>query len=292
MKKQTVVRISILLMCSFFSATHIGAQEVVVRHPVGRTAQDHRYDYMVKVLKLVLDKTIDSYGLYRLAPSIGMNQERMVQHLIYDKLDVAQLPISEKTGHDLLPIRVPIRKGLLGWRILLIRKEDREAFSQVESIADLQKFKAGFGRTWSDLPILEFNVGSGNVVKGESYDGLFGMLINGRFDYLHRGLHEPWQEVALRKNQYPDLWIEETLVLHYPMGDYLYVNPRNIKLAERLQHGFNLALADGSFEQLFEEEFREIIDKAKISQRTLIKFNNPNLPEDTPIQNKNLWLSF
>ncbi len=292
MKNQTFVRIIILSLCSFFYATHIGAQDVVIRHPVGRTAQDQRYEYMIKVLKLVLDKTIASHGQYRLKPSIGMNQERMVRDLIYDKLDVAQLPISEKNGHDLLPIRIPIRKGLLGWRILLIRKEDRGIFSKVKSIIDLQKFKAGFGSTWADLPILEYNIGSDNVVTGKSYDGLFGMLINGRFDYLHRGLHEPWKEVAQRRDQYPDLWIEETLILHYPMGDYLYVNPRNIKLAERLQTGFNLALADGSFEQLFEEEFRGIIDKAKISQRTLIKFNNPNLPEDTPIQNKNLWLSF
>ena len=292
MVNRAVILSICVIVCCFFTATNILAQTMVIRYPTGRNSKDHRYEYMVKVLELILNKTVDSHVPYRLKPSLGMNQERMIQYLIHGKLDVAQLPISTKADQSLLPIRVPIRKGLLGWRILLIRKEDQEAFAQVEAMADLQKFRAGFGRTWSDLPILEFNIGADKVIKGESYDGLFGMLINNRFDYLHRAIHEPWDEVAERKDQYPDLKIEDTIVLHYPIGDYLYVNPQNFVLAERLQKGFDIALSDGTFEQLFQQEFSEIIDKAKILQRTLIKLRNPYLPKETPVGNTSLWLSF
>jgi hypothetical protein len=42
-------------------------------------------------------------------------------------IDVAPLPSSAERGARLLPIRIPIHKGALGWRIGLLRKGDQEA---------------------------------------------------------------------------------------------------------------------------------------------------------------------
>ena len=292
MKKRLAFGLILLTMLIVFTDVCASAQDRVILYPVGRSEQDRRYHYMLKLLQLILDKTADAYGAYKLKPDVHMNQERIIQRLCEGPLDVAQLPISEKAEKKLLPIRVPIRKGLLGWRLLIIRQDDRKAFAQSKSLADLKNFKAGFGHAWPDLPILESNVGKENVVTGRSYDGLFAMLVRGRFDYLHRGLHEPWAEVADRRSQFPNLWIEETLVLHYPIGDYLYVNQEDVALAERLTQGFVKAIEDGSFEALFQSEYGAMISKARIPERTLIKFANPFLPEETPLDDKRLWISF
>ncbi len=292
MKKRLAFGPILVTILMVFTDVCASAQDRVILYPVGRSQQDRRYDYMLKLLELILDKTAPTYGAYKLKPDVHMNQERIIQRLFEGQLDVAQLPISERAENKLLPIRVPIRKGLLGWRLLIIRQEDRGAFAQAKSLADLKHFKAGFGHAWPDLPILESNVGKENVVTGRSYDGLFAMLVKGRFDYLHRGLHEPWTEVADRKSQFPNLWIEETLVLQYPIGDYLYVNKIDLALAERLTQGFMKAIEDGSFEALFQSEYGEMISKSRIPQRTLIKFANPFLPEETPLDDERLWIAF
>lgn len=118
------------------------------------------------------------------------------------------------------------------------------------------------------------------------------MLAGKRFDYLHRGLHEPWAELEARKEQLPNLQIEKTILLHYPLGNYLYVSKNNPQLAKRLEEGFRAAIADGSFEQLFQAEYGEIIRKANIKQRTLIEFTNPILPKDMLPDDPTLWLTF
>ncbi|GAK49262.1 hypothetical protein U14_00483 [Candidatus Moduliflexus flocculans] len=264
---------------------------MVIRHPTGQSEKDKRYEYMIKLLRLILEHTTEAYGAYELQPNtMPMTPERMIRDVVDGKLDVIQFPISERANAELLPIRIPMRKGLLGWRILLIRKEDQEKFAQVKTLEDLKQFRAGYGEQWADLPVLQANVG--NVVTSNQYDALFVMLAGKRFDYLHRGLHEPWAELEARKEQLPNLQVEETILLHYPLGNYLYVSQNNPQLAKRLEEGFRAAIADGSFEQLFQAEYGEIIHKANIKQRILIEFTNPILPNDMLPDDSALWLTF
>ncbi len=263
----------------------------VIRHPTGQSEKDKRYEYMIKLLRLILDHTTATQGAYELQPNtMPMGPERMIKDVVDGKLDVIQFPISERANAELLPIRIPMRKGLLGWRILLIRSEDQERFAQVKTLEELKRFRAGYGEQWADLPILQANVA--DVVTSNQYDSLFVMLAGKRFDYLHRGLHEPWAELEARKEQLPNLWVEETLLLHYPIGNYLYVSKDNPQLAKRLEDGFRATIADGSFEQLFQAEYGEIIRKVNIKQRTLIELTNPILPQDMLPDDPTLWLTF
>ncbi|WP_419662964.1 hypothetical protein Dvar_34530 [Desulfosarcina variabilis str. Montpellier] len=223
-------------------------------------------------------------------PTQPMTQDRIILQIEQGLLDISHLPISEKANQRLLPVRIPIRKGMLGWRLLLIRREDQKQFAKVRSIKDLRKFKAGFGSQWGDLNILKANVG--NVTTSLDYELLFCMLIAKRFDYLHRGLHEPWDEVAIRKKQYPNLHIEETLVLHYPIGDYFYVGKHSPALAKRIESGLKALIEDGSFDRFFNKEYRKVIEKAKILSRRRIELQNPFLPLDTPLDIKAYWINF
>ncbi len=263
------------------------SEEMVVIHPIGRTADDNRYDYMKKLLVLLLDTTRNQFGSYRLQGYVPMTQDRIIRELQLGHLDVAQLPISLKANRLLMPIKVPIRKGLLGWRILLIHRDNSKKFEAVHSLTDLRQLRAGFGAQWGDLPVLKHNASV--VVTENEYDYLFRMLQGKRYDYLHRALHEPWNEVATHKECCPDLMVEDTLVIHYPIGDYLYVAKDN-PLHDRLTEGFRRAREDGSFDALFYREYGAVIEKANVKARRLIRFENPYLPKDSPLQDATLWL--
>lgn len=289
MRKSGKVFFLVLSIITFLIIVPTAFAEIVVRHPVGRTPDDTRYQYMTKLLILLLDKTVSTHGAYSLEGYLPMTQDRIIREILVGRLDVAQLPISSKANEILLPVKIPIRKGLLGWRILLIHQDNISKFKEIKTLSDLRKFRAGFGSQWGDLPVLKHNVGT--VITDNEYEGLFRLLAGKYFDYLHRGIHEPWNEIEARKDRYPELRIEKTLVIHYPMGNYLYVSKENMRLFNRLSEGFGLALEDGSFETLFNTEYGAIINRASIRSRTPIFFENPFLPEDTP-ENKKLWLRF
>lgn len=136
--------ISGIFQINLVQAQEVASTPAVIRHPTGQSEKDKRYEYMITLLKLILDHTTEAYGAYELQPNtMPMTPERMIRDVVDGKLDVIQFPISERANAELLPIRIPMRKGLLGWRILLIRNEDQEKFAQVKTLEDLKQFKAG-----------------------------------------------------------------------------------------------------------------------------------------------------
>jgi len=211
---------------------------------------------------------------------LPMSNARIIEEL--DKgelLDVATFPASRDLAARFESVPVCIRKGILGIRLFLIDAKNQPRFSAIQNLDALRELRAGQGSDWLDAVVLR---GNGlNVVTGMSYDGLFGMLMQGRFDYFPRGLHEPFAEVALRSKQMPELAVEKTLALYYPYPDFFWVKKGNHALAARLYKGLEAAVADGSFERLFESEFGTVIRLAQLDQRRIFRLTNPefdNMP--------------
>jgi len=109
----------------------------------------------------------------------------------------------------LLPIRFPLRKGLLGWRIFLIRKDDQPRFSNVQSLDDLRQFSVGQGQGgqgWSDVEILKYN--GFDVSTYPDDERLFLKLVRGEFDIFSRRIFEAPIEWEQRKDKTPMLHID------------------------------------------------------------------------------------
>lgn len=255
----------------------------IVRYPLPEASGDQRLEYPRKLLQLALSKTRTKYQIE--SASIPMNQERQVRELELGRiLDVGPIPTSIEREGRLLPIRIPLNKGLLGWRLGLIRKGDEGLFSNVKTLADLKHVSLAQGQEWPDTQILE---GSGiNVIKGASYDGLFKMLAVKRFDYFPRSVMEIWGELDENKNT---LQIEPHLALHYFYDSYFFVNKKNTKLANDIREGLEKAIADGSFNKLFEETWGEAVRKARLNERTVIELANPLMSPETPSNRPELW---
>lgn len=254
-----------------------------VRYPIPETSSDQRYEYPRKLLELALSKTQMKYQI--VYPPIPMNQERQVRELEAGRtIDVGPIPTSAEREARLLPIRIPLNKGLLGWRLGLIRKGEESLLANIKTLEDLRHVRLAQGHEWPDTQILE---GSGiNVIKGATYEGLFKMLTAKRFDFFPRSVMEIWSE--LEENT-ETMQIEPHLALHYFYDSYFFVNKQNTKLANDIREGLEKAIADGSFNKLFEEYWGGAVRKARLNERTVIELVNPLMSPETPSMRAELW---
>ena len=168
------LRVWLTLFSALLLVVHSSARGVeIVRYPIPESAADQRYDYPRKLLELVLSKTSTTYRVEY--PAVPMNQNRQIVELEAGRsIDVAPLPSSAEREARLLPIRIPLNKGLLGWRLGLVRKGNTDRIAQVKTLADLKDLRIAQGQDWPDTQILN---GNGlDVIKGSSYEGLFKML--------------------------------------------------------------------------------------------------------------------
>ncbi|MEO8806690.1 MAG: transporter substrate-binding domain-containing protein [Burkholderiaceae bacterium] len=255
----------------------------IVRYPIPESAADQRYDYPRKLLELALSKTRTEYRVEY--PAAPMNQARQVLELEAGRtIDVGPIPSSAEREARLLPIRIPLNKGLLGWRLGLVRKGDANRVAQVKTLADLKSVRLAQGHEWPDTQILK---GNGiEVITGATYEGLFKMLERERFDYFPRSVMEIWGEQEANAST---LEIEPHLALHYFYDSYFFVNKRNTKLAADINEGMEKAVADGSFDKLFNEHWGDFVRRARLSERTVIELRNPLLTPETPSHRPELW---
>jgi len=264
------------------------ANNGVIHYVSAEGENDFRNEYFVKLLTLALEKTTSKNNFISLKPVASMQQGRALHQLAQGKnVDIVWTVTSIEREEQLLPIRVPLLKGLLGHRVLIIRADDEEKFSQVNSLTDLLHYTAGQGHDWPDTQILQAN--KVEVTTASTYNGLFGMLLAGRFDFFPRGINEAWQEVDLQEN--PRLIVEKSLLLYYPSPIYFFVNNNSKAMANRIEKGLQLAIADGSFDQLFysHSAHQKMFALSQLKQRQVINLQNPLLPMLTPLSNEKLW---
>lgn len=254
---------------------------------------DNRYTYRIDLLKLSLQNTLKSDGAYLLEPvKDEFTQKRGLYYLEKgEKVNIAFFPSNKERESKLLSIKIPILRGLLGYRVSIIRKDNLKSFSNINSLNDLKiKFKAGFCNQWADMEILEIN--NIPVIGAAKYENLFKMLSSKRFDYFPRGINEAWKEISDRKEKFPDLMVEPTLAFYYPYPVYYFVNKKDLKIADRIERGLNLAISDGSFKKLFLQYHEKIIQQAGLNNRKFFILKNPTLEKNTKEPDTSWWLSY
>lgn len=252
---------------------------------------DTRYRYHWSVLKAALEATAKKWGSYTLKPAPFMNESRQVLEMQSKRglINTMVLDTTAMLEQRLLPVKIPVDKGLLGYRVLLIRKTDQDRFSKVQSIDDLRHFSIGQGADWSDTAI--FRAAGFNVVTGKAYEGLFGMLEAGRFDAFGRGVTEVLPELTEFSSKAPSMTIESDLLLYYPLPVYFWFpkTEEGTQRAMRVEEGMRIILAQGTLDKLFMSEYADTLKKLNLKQRRLLKIDNPLLPNGNPAFNK-AWL--
>lgn len=243
-----------------------------------------RYELGIKVLDLALSKLNRPY-LIQGANSKDINEARGEAHVIDGLLDIQFMISTKEREKSLIPIHIPIYRGMLGLRLLLVKHEKHDEMQSINNLEELQQHVGGHGKHWSDLPIYAHN--QLPVVTNVNYQSLFKQLASERFDYFHRGILEIWDE---QKQHSDTLRVADNVMLFYPQPTYFYVSKQRPELAKLIKKGLNIAMADGSFKALFLKYVGADIRRAKLESRTLIVLDNPILPNNTPPIDMSWWL--
>ena len=104
--------------------------------------KDVRYTYYLDLLKLSLDKTTKKYGKYQLNIQYrDVTRKRLISYLADGSpdLDVIWTGTTIEREKIMLPVRVPLLKGLKGCRLLLINKDKKDVFSKIKSVNELKR---------------------------------------------------------------------------------------------------------------------------------------------------------
>jgi len=245
--------------------------------------------YPAVILAEALIATEQEFGKCDLVYIGNYSLKRQVNSLVSnDGVDIAWLPATKEFSEQLLHISIPVRKGLLGWRILLVNEVSAKKLSNVKTLNELNEFTAGYSSNWSDFPVMQKNFDK--LVTSPNYETLFKMLAYERFDFFSRALYEAPEELNYHKSEHPNLLIEPTIALHYKQIDLFYVNKSNTRLHERVTKGLLLMLEDGRFDKIFNHYYKKYIDQSELSSRTIIQLESPNMPVDSLFEDARLWI--
>lgn len=266
----------------------ISPQSRLLLHRPADHPSDLRAGYFIGLLKLALDKTEDDYGPYELiARDEPINQERSFVMVSQNKLDVTWGMTSNMRELKTRPIRIPLMKGLLGYRVMLINQQRAAELSQVVTKAALTDYVMVQGNGWPDTEILKNN---GFKVRTQTqYVGLFEMLRKNRVDLFPRSIAEVWLE--LDQDISFGLMLKQDLVLQYVSPIYFFVPREREFLAERIETGLERAISDGSFDHYFQSrpELKKALNLLNNTDYTLIRLKDPELHPKTPLNRAELW---
>ncbi|WP_031570856.1 hypothetical protein [Rheinheimera texasensis] len=247
--------------------------------------------YYQDLLQLVLNRTKADYGAARVQllqpPPLGDYRYLLMKQ---NFIDVHHFGTSSELEQDLFPIRVPLLGGGLGWRGFIIRKTDRQAFSQIRLLSELKRLTACQGELWPDSDIMR--AAGLKVMTAERHDQMLELLRRKRCDYFPRSIFEGPVEQKAFAAAYPDLEYNTSVLLHYPFAMYYFVNKNNKVLAERLFRGLDKLARSGELQAFLQAHpiAQQVFPLSQFSKSVVFQLENPLLPAETPLQQQEYWL--
>lgn len=272
-----MIRILLFLFIFYFTFP-----QTIVKIVLPKSESDVRYSYYLDLLKLSLDKTSSKYGSYKFETEFAdVTRQRLATYLADGSpyVDVIWTGTNIQREEIMLPVRIPLLKGLKGYRLLIINKDREKEFDKIDSINDLKKLIAVQGVDWPDKDILLAN--GFKIETNPNYNGMFLMVENKRVDYFPRAINEPFEELRLRPDL--NLTIAKKVMIYYPLPNYFFVNIKKPELRNRVEEGLNIAIKDGSFDKIFynHPSNKELFQKVNFKNMRIFKVENPYLTQET-----------
>lgn len=278
-----------LVVAAMFLAVVSQTLAIEVKVPI-KSKYDTSQEYPLALLRFVLDKSGVPYRI--VFSEVGVTTQARQVALLMQNADInlGWYGTSIELERELVPVRFPIWRGLLGYRVFIINKNSQPLFDKVNTLEDLRRFRGDQGIGWADVQILEH---SGLRQDQTQYDLIFEKLNAGRSDYFSRGITEAFREVDMRRKEFPNLAVERHVLLVYPFDGFFFTNKENPELAQALENGFLKAYADGSFSRFFYSHpiVKAVLEGTRIEGRTRIEIPNPLLSPETLAIPKQYWHS-
>ncbi|MBN8505627.1 MAG: hypothetical protein J0L58_14245 [Burkholderiales bacterium] len=253
------------------------AAPLTLRFPGPRDAFDRRNVAIEELVRLLFDAAGQPVVLQKVP---GLSQPRQIYELRDGHVDLALAASSQEDLPGIQLLRQPLRRGLLGLRLLVATPEMAPRLAEVRSIEELRRWTMGYGADWADLNAmrtLELK-----VVTASTYAGLFRMLELGRFDWLHRGVNEIWGEMD-QPGLVGRLVVVPRVALYYPLDDYFCVSDQRPDLLRLLRIGFARMLRDGRYAAWFQRHHGDSLRRAQMAKRLVLHLDGYGVPVGTPM---------
>lgn len=203
-------------------------------------------DYYTQLLRLALMNGAAGREVPELRATSSMEQGRATYELNRGTMiDVYWMGTTIEREKKLRAIRIPLDRGLIGYRRFIIRADRQMEFDAVKNGADLKRLLACQGLDWPDVEIMR--AARLRVTEVAVLEGLYQQVVAKRCDYFPRGYYEAVPELAQRKVSYPELIEHNGLVLHYPFAVYFFVRRDNEELAQWIERGLEQMIDTGDF---------------------------------------------
>lgn len=241
--KTLLVFIVLVLMSST-----VRSQAVELKIPMPRSKFDISHDYYLKLISKTFQKADPQVPPPKLVPSFPMQQGRAVSELRKsENIDLFWIGTDKAKERNLISVKIPLERGLMGFRRFIIHKDNVAMFDKILSIEDLKSLVACQGTHWPDTKIMR---AAGLVVDASPvYEHHFDKVSAKRCDYFPRGFHEGQAEIDQRRGLYPDLVLYQRIILQYPFTVYAFFSREKHAFAEKLERGLRIMLEDGSLGQ-------------------------------------------
>lgn len=272
----TQVRCFLLILLTLFSYQVSGQTTVTVIKP--QSVEDASHHYFVELLTLAL-KNGTHEGT---TPRVEMKDFGGAGHeSLYRLMDLGEVDVSWKGSNkarDLrfLPIRIPLMRGLLGYRVSIIHKNSLDSFKSNARFA-MHNGIACQGKYWPDSDILEHNGFS--VTRVTSFQTNFKLVNAGRCDYFPRAIFEGPAELSSVREQYPDLRVFDDTLIYYPFPFFYYTTKDKQDLADVIERGLVTMLENGEFDKFMMEHpiTRHLFPLSKWQAHPFVTLKNPSL---------------
>lgn len=262
-----------LLFISLYSTSCLAIDTIKVSSTQQKI--DKRAAYKNEVLHRAMEATRDEYGPYIFVQeNIRMNRDRALSAIRKGTPNNVYIaPSLKEWDEKTIAIKLPIRLGLLSYRLLLVHKNDLEQFAKITTLEQLKKMKAGMRSGWITTSIFkELNF---NLTESQNFDGLFFLLDSHNFQYIPRSIYEIFDELHSRGPLLDNVVIEPTLALHIPTATYIYVSPNEKRLARRIEEGVKKLFETGKLQAILHRYYDAEIEQANIKNRRIIAIDNP-----------------
>ncbi|MCV2351166.1 transporter substrate-binding domain-containing protein [Paucibacter sp. Y2R2-4] len=256
---------------------------LIVRHALAQEQHAKVLTFEQVVLRLLLDKTVATHGPYQLQATEVVSQNRAFLQLAAGDLDLLSSMTSKEREAQGLPVRVCLYRGLLGVRLPIALSQRREQFESVSQLSQALALHIGQVADWPDTKVLNDN--GWKVERLPRLNTFPEMLKRERIDLFALGAIEVFPIV----DGLPGLSVLEQWAIAYPSAYYFFVSPQQPALAERLRRGWDMVLADGSFDALFEQWMGPQLARARLNERRWLILKNPELPATAPLSDPRLW---
>ncbi len=283
---QLFLKGSSLLTCIgvlFLIATtaQVNAKDRVIVN-VGESPDDSRIFFKNELVKLALELTKERYGEYEIVENTQrMNISRAFRELEKsNSLTLTFAHTREELEKNALAIRVPLRRGIDSYRLLVVRKGEEIALSKIKTIEELKQYKVGLSPNWSTYKIMQKN--GFEIVDASIYSAMFLMLERERFDFVPRALNEVYDEMEHHQAEKDGLAIVPDIALYIPSVSYMFVSPNEPRIYQRLNSGLHAMSINGQLQNLIDKYYKDSVQKANIQNRRIISVEHSEIPLFVP----------